>query len=88
MNTISKRLNEPAGPTWRQTYKGLQLLEFLIINGSEQVIDDAKRRIYEIKGCETYQYMDDKRKDQGINSTLPGAYRSTSPSNKDHRAAR
>ncbi|KAJ3306401.1 hypothetical protein HDV03_005368 [Kappamyces sp. JEL0829] len=67
MNTISKRLNEPAGPTWRQTYKGLQLLEFLIINGSEQVIDDAKRRIYEIKGCETYQYMDDKRKDQGIN---------------------
>ncbi|KAJ3268860.1 Epsin-3, clathrin recruitment and traffic between the Golgi and endosome [Terramyces sp. JEL0728] len=36
MSTIYKRLQEPPSSTWRQTYKGLQLLEFLLKNGSEQ----------------------------------------------------
>lgn len=67
MGTISKRLNEPVGSSWRQTYKALQLLEFLILNGSEQVIDDAKRRIYDVKGCQNYTYADEKKKDQGVN---------------------
>ncbi|KAJ3259057.1 Epsin-3, clathrin recruitment and traffic between the Golgi and endosome [Boothiomyces macroporosus] len=58
---------EPPSSTWRQTYKGLQLLEFLIKNGSEQVIDNARNHIYEIKACENYHYVDDKKKDQGIN---------------------
>lgn len=68
MNTVYKRLLEPAGADWRHNYKGLQLLEFLIINGSPQVIDNAKRHIYEIKALENYHYVDEKRKDQGINS--------------------
>lgn len=46
------------------------MLEFLIINGSEQVIDDAKRRIYDVKGCQNYQYVDEKKKDQGVNSKI------------------
>jgi hypothetical protein len=69
MNAISKRLNEPVGGTWRQTYKALQLLEFLILNGSEQVIDDAKRRQFDVflllkspnpqvKGCLSYNFID------------------------------
>jgi epsin len=71
MNTIYKRLQEPCGPSWRQSYKGLQLLEFLIVNGSEQVIDNARRHIYEIKALENYQYVDEKQKDQGVNSNCP-----------------
>ena len=67
MNTIYKRLQEPVGPTWRQTYKGLQLLEFLIKNGSERCIDNARDHIYEIKALLEYRYTDEKKKDQGIN---------------------
>lgn len=40
----------------------------MILNGSEQVIDDARRRIYDVKGCQNYTYVDEKKKDQGINS--------------------
>jgi epsin len=68
MNTVYMRLQEACGPNWRQTYKALQLLEFLVLNGSEQVIDHARRHVYEIKALENYQYVDEKRKDQGINS--------------------
>ena len=55
---------------WINVYQGLQLLEFLIINGSEQVTDEARKRIYDVKGCETYHYVDEKKKDQGINSKI------------------
>jgi epsin len=68
MSTVSMRLQEPVGSSWRQTYKGLQLLEFLIKNGSDKCVDYAKDHIYEIKGLLAYKYTDDKKKDQGINS--------------------
>ena len=42
MTTIYKRLAERPGPEWRKVYKALQLLEYLIKNGSEQVIDAAR----------------------------------------------
>ncbi|KAH6600156.1 hypothetical protein BASA50_002548 [Batrachochytrium salamandrivorans] len=67
VNTIYKRLQEPAGPTWRQTYKALQLLEYLIKHGSEKVIDSARGHIYELRVLLHYNYIDEKRKDHGMN---------------------
>ncbi|KAL5034932.1 Epsin-3, clathrin recruitment and traffic between the Golgi and endosome, variant 2 [Batrachochytrium dendrobatidis] len=67
MNTIYKRFQEPAGPTWRQTYKSLQLLEYLIKNGSEKVIDSARGHVYDLRALLSYTYVDDKKKDQGMN---------------------
>ncbi|KAJ3290279.1 Epsin-3, clathrin recruitment and traffic between the Golgi and endosome [Borealophlyctis nickersoniae] len=55
------------GPQWRQVYKALQLLEYLIKNGAERVIDSARDHIYELKALKNFHYVDDKQKDQGIN---------------------
>lgn len=67
METLYKRLQEPPGPTWRQPYKALQLLEYLIKNGSERAVDYAREHIYEVKAMKNFHYVDEKGKDQGIN---------------------
>ena len=48
-------------------YKALILLEYLIKNGHERVVYNAKDHIYELKGLSHFEYIDDKGKDQGIN---------------------
>ena len=68
LTTAFRRLQEPAGAYWRHNYKALQLIEFLIANGSEQVIDGCRNRLYEIKGMQNYRYTDENGKDQGSNS--------------------
>ncbi|KAI8622462.1 hypothetical protein BC830DRAFT_567667 [Chytriomyces sp. MP71] len=67
MDTIYKRIQEPPSSSWRQNYKALQLLEYLIKNGSERVVDYARDRVYELKALKNYKYTDEKGKDQGIN---------------------
>lgn len=45
------------------------LLEYLVKNGSERVIDDARSHLSMVKIMRNFHYIDDKGKDQGINST-------------------
>ena len=47
--------------------QGLQLLEFLIKNGSERVIDDARSHLSLLKMLRQFQFIDVNGKDQGIN---------------------
>ena len=47
--------------------KALQLLEFLIKNGSERVIDDARSHLSLLKMLRQFHYIDQNGKDQGIN---------------------
>ena len=47
--------------------QGLQLLEFLIKNGSERVIDDARGHLSLLKMLRQFQFTDQNGKDQGIN---------------------
>ena len=51
------------------------LLEFLVKNGSERVVDDARSHIGAIKMLRNFHFIDEKAKDQGINgySTRYGA---------------
>ncbi|TPX62696.1 hypothetical protein PhCBS80983_g00380 [Powellomyces hirtus] len=67
MDTIYSRFTEKTGAEWRQIYKALQLLDYLIKNGSERVIDTVRDRIYDLKALRSFQYVDEKGKDQGIN---------------------
>ena len=55
------------GKNWRQVYKALTLLEYLIKNGHERVVHNARDHQYEIKGLSHFEYIDEKGKDQGIN---------------------
>jgi len=67
MPMIYKRFTEKAAEEWRQIYKGLQLLEFLIKNGSERVIDDARSHLTLLKMLRQFHFIDQNGKDQGIN---------------------
>lgn len=64
---IYRRFTEKAAEEWRQIYKALQLLEFLIKNGSERVIDDARSHLTLLKMLRQFHYIDQNGKDQGIN---------------------
>lgn len=67
MPMIYKRFTEKSAEEWRQIYKALQLLEFLIKNGSERVIDDARSHLTLLKMLRQFHYIDQNGKDQGVN---------------------
>ncbi|KAI9885570.1 MAG: RNA polymerase II subunit A C-terminal domain phosphatase [Watsoniomyces obsoletus] len=67
MPMIYKRFTEKSAEEWRQIYKALQLLEFLIKNGSERVIDDARSHLSLLKMLRQFHFIDANGKDQGIN---------------------
>ncbi|KAH6639592.1 hypothetical protein C7974DRAFT_388832 [Boeremia exigua] len=67
MPMIYKRFTEKASEEWRQIYKALQLLEFLVKNGSERVIDDARSHVSLLKMLRQFHFIDMNGKDQGIN---------------------
>ncbi|KAI8638760.1 hypothetical protein BD408DRAFT_372897 [Parasitella parasitica] len=67
MPTIYKRFTEKEAKQWRQIYKSLVLLEYLVKNGSERVVDDARSHISMIKMMKNFHYVDEKGKDQGLN---------------------
>ncbi|TFK48767.1 ENTH-domain-containing protein [Heliocybe sulcata] len=67
MPAIYSKFMEKEARQWREIYKALQLLEYLIKNGSERVVDDARSHISTLKMLRSFHYIDDKGKDQGIN---------------------
>ncbi|KAL2795628.1 hypothetical protein BJX66DRAFT_165869 [Aspergillus keveii] len=67
MPMIYKRFTDKTSEEWRQIYKGLQLLEFLIKNGSERVVDDARSHLSLLRMLRQFHYIDPNGKDQGIN---------------------
>ncbi|KAL1980448.1 hypothetical protein VTN96DRAFT_4137 [Rasamsonia emersonii] len=67
MPMIYRRFTEKSAEEWRQIYKALQLLEFLIKNGSERVVDDARAHISLLRMLRQFHYIDHNGKDQGIN---------------------
>jgi epsin len=64
---IYRRFTEKSAEEWRQIYKALQLLEYLIKHGSERVIDDARSHITLLKMLRQFHYIDQNGKDQGVN---------------------
>ncbi|KAG8961609.1 Epsin-3, clathrin recruitment and traffic between the Golgi and endosome [Tulasnella sp. 419] len=67
MPCIYARFMEKEAREWRQIYKALQLLEYIIKHGSERVVDDARSHVSTIKMLRNFHYIDEKGKDQGIN---------------------
>lgn len=67
MPMIYRRFTEKSAEEWRQIYKALQLLEFLIKNGSERVVDDARSHLSLLRMLRQFHYIDQNGKDQGVN---------------------
>eukprot|EP01134_Creolimax_fragrantissima_P001565 CFRG1565T1 len=64
MEAIWKRTQETH---WRHVYKSLLLLDYLIKNGSDKVISNARDKTYDLRAMENFRYTDEQGKDQGIN---------------------
>ena len=71
MPTIFRRFMEKEARDWRQIYKALQLLEYIVKHGSERVVDEARSHLSTIKILRNFHYIDEKGKDQGINGRFP-----------------
>ncbi|KAJ2787961.1 Epsin-3, clathrin recruitment and traffic between the Golgi and endosome [Coemansia interrupta] len=67
MPAIYMRFNDTDPSNWRQVYKALQLLEFLVKNGSENVVDEVRGHITIVKMLKNFHHVDANGKDQGIN---------------------
>eukprot|EP00126_Sphaerothecum_destruens_P001655 Sdes_comp15065_c0_seq1m3848 len=65
MGMLWKRMLEEK--QWRHIYKSLLVLDYLLKNGSERVLEDSKSRSYDIRSLETFRFVDEAGKDQGIN---------------------
>lgn len=67
LGMIFRRFTEKTASEWRQIYKALQLLEYLIKHGSERFIDDVRTNLNLVKMLESFHYIDSQGRDQGIN---------------------
>ncbi|CAN3373701.1 hypothetical protein DIURU_005503 [Diutina rugosa] len=67
LSFIFRRFTEKAANEWRQIYKSLELLDYLIKNGSERIIDDVRANMSLIQMLKSFHYIDSKGRDQGIN---------------------
>ncbi|XP_013880791.1 epsin-3 isoform X2 [Austrofundulus limnaeus] len=65
MGIIWKRLNDH-GKNWRQVYKALTLLDYLVKSGSERVAKAARENIFAIQTLKDFQYLDRDGRDQGV----------------------
>jgi epsin len=64
MRAVWSVVNTPDARTWRQIYKGLQLLDVLVRHGSERVIDDVRQQLFRIKALLHFEHAESAR-DQG-----------------------
>ncbi|SCV68312.1 BQ2448_433 [Microbotryum intermedium] len=63
---LDKRLNDK-GKNWRHVFKSLTLLDYILHNGSENVVQYFRENIYIVKTLKEFQYIDEFGKDQGAN---------------------
>ncbi|EGV63129.1 Epsin-3, clathrin recruitment and traffic between the Golgi and endosome [Yamadazyma tenuis] len=65
---VFRRFTEKAPNEWRQIYKSLQLLDYLLRNGSERVVDEVRASLSLIQMLlGGFRYIDSQGRDQGIN---------------------
>lgn len=69
MNALWKRVFQPEKDKWRSTYKALVMLAYLMRNGSDKVVSSCRDHLFDLKSLEGFSYVDEKGKDQGVNST-------------------
>jgi epsin len=68
METIWERLSTDInfGANWRNIYKTLLLLDYVVRNGSERVVNEARQNIYQLKALSTVHYIDSEGTDRGV----------------------
>ncbi|XP_007575277.1 clathrin interactor 1-like isoform X1 [Poecilia formosa] len=67
MNMLWGRMLRDNKKNWRRVYKSLLLLAHLIRNGSERVVTSTREHLYDLRSLESYHFVDENGKDQGVN---------------------
>nr|XP_040029773.1 clathrin interactor 1a isoform X2 [Gasterosteus aculeatus aculeatus] len=67
MNMLWTRMLRDNKKNWRRVYKSLLLLAHLIRNGSERVVTSTREHLYDLRSLESYHFVDENGKDQGVN---------------------
>lgn len=57
MNLVWASL-ETEGKSWKQIFKALTLIDFLVKNGSERVIESSRDRLHKIRSLQDYNYYE------------------------------
>ena len=68
MNKIWERLTERNTAEWRRAYKALLLLDYMLRNGSSQVITDARAHTSILQGLRDSYSAFENGEDKGISS--------------------
>ncbi|KAK7040908.1 hypothetical protein VNI00_009504 [Paramarasmius palmivorus] len=63
---LDKRLNDK-GKNWRHVFKTLAVIDYCLLQGSEDVVRYYKENMYMIKTLREFQYVDEDGTDQGAN---------------------
>ena len=58
MSTIIWSNLETDGKTWKQIFKTLTLLDFLIKNGNERIIETCRDKLYKIRSFQDYNFYE------------------------------
>lgn len=81
MDMLDRRMND-RGKMWRHVYKvvaavtlltflqALQVFDYCVRSGSENVVRWGKDNLYVVKSLREFQHVDDDGVDQGSNSTF------------------
>ncbi|VDN81695.1 unnamed protein product [Brugia pahangi] len=64
MSMLWKRMLQDNKNAWRRS---LTLLHYLLKNGSERVVSNTRDHLFEMRTLESYKFIDEKGKDQGLN---------------------
>jgi hypothetical protein len=68
METDIQGNDHPPSCLYRSDFsQALVLLEYLVKNGAERVVDEARSHMATIKILRNFHFIDEKGKDQGIN---------------------
>jgi epsin len=65
MGLIHRRFTEKSAEEWRQIFKALLLLEFLVKNGAEQVVDKARGEMGTLGQLTNFHFQSQNGKDEG-----------------------
>ncbi|KAG9397647.1 ENTH domain [Carpediemonas membranifera] len=61
------RMGSQPNKRWRIVYKCLNLIEYLLLNGSTDAIDTIKANLYQINTLSDFQFHDERGEDKGFN---------------------
>jgi hypothetical protein len=67
MGMLWRRMFSESKVNYRRIYKALIVLNYLLRNGSDRVVNGAREHVYELRTLESFQFVDESGKDQGVN---------------------